>query len=342
MPFGLSNVRAAFQRFINEVLGDLMDVCTVGYLDNILIYSDSLEDHQDHIHEVLHHLCMVGLYANLKKCKFHMATVEYLRFILSPKGLQMDPTKVSMIQDWPKPWKVRDVQAFLGFTNFYQRFIHDYSETTLPLNPLCKKSTTWHFGAEEAKAFQNLKKAFGSTLVLAHWALDLPMMVETDTSDCAIAGILSVTTEDGEIQLVAFYSRTLQSAERNYDTHDKELLAIYEAFKSWRHYLEGSAKTIDTVTDHKNLEYFTTTKKLTRWQARWSKFLSQFNLSIRFRPGRLGAKPDALMCIPDVYSESAPTDCNMQPVLTPQQLERPHLAICLGTVEEAEQSLSED
>src|SRR6266436_1526995 len=310
MPFRLSNTPAAFQRFINEVLGDLMDVCTVGYLDDILVYSDSLEDHRDHVHEVLCRLHTTGLYANLKKCKFHMDTVEYLRFILSPKGLQMDPTKVSTIQDWPEPQKVRDVQAFLGFANFYWRFIHDYLETTLPLNHLCKKSTTWHFGTEEAKAFQNLKKAFGSALVLAHWALDLPMMVEMDVSNCAIAGILPVTTEDGEIQLVAFYSRTLQSTEQNYDTHDKELLAIYEAFKSWRHYLEGSAKTIDTVTDHKNLEYFTTTKKLTRRQARWSEFLSQFNLSIHFRPGRLGAKPDALMWRPDVYSESAATDCN--------------------------------
>ena len=180
MPFRLSNMPVAFQRFINEVLGDLMDICTVGYLDDILIYSDSLEDHQNHICEVLHRLHTAGLYANLKKCKFHTDTVEYLRFILSPKGLQMDPTKVSMIQDWPEPWKVQDVQAFLSFTNFYWRFIHDYSETTLPLNHLCKKSTTWHFGAEEAKAFQNLKKAFGSALVLAHWAPDLPMMLETD------------------------------------------------------------------------------------------------------------------------------------------------------------------
>src|SRR5260370_33900837 len=150
---------------------------------------------------------------------------------------------------------------------------HDYSETTLPLNYLCKKSTTGHVGTEEAKAFQNLKKAFGSALVLAHWATDLPKMVEMDVSDCAIAGILSVTTEDGEIQLVAFYSHMLQSTEQNYAMHDKELLAIHEAFKSWHHYLEGSAKTIDTVTDHKNLEYFTTTKKLTRQQARCSQFL---------------------------------------------------------------------
>ena len=104
---------------------------------------------------------------------------------------------------------------------------------TCPLNHLCKKSIPWHFGAEEVKAFQDLKEAFGSTPVLAHWAPNLLMTVEMDASDSAIAGILSVTTEDGDIQPVAFYSRTLQSTEQNYDTHDKELLVIFEAFKSW-------------------------------------------------------------------------------------------------------------
>src|SRR5258708_19907678 len=104
----------------------------------------------------------------------------------------MDPTKVSAILDWPEPQKVWDVQAFLGFTNFYQRFIHDYLETTLPLNHLCKKSTTWHFGVEEAKVFQNLKKAFRSTPVLAHWALNLPIMLETYVSNSSIPAILSV------------------------------------------------------------------------------------------------------------------------------------------------------
>src|SRR5258708_13973866 len=233
MLFRLSNAPASFQRFINEVLGDLMDVCMVGYLDDILVYSDSLEDHRNHVWEVLRHLHKVGLYVNLKKCKFHMDTMEYLRFILSPKGLQMDPTKVSAIQDWPEPWKVQEVQAFLGFTNFYWRFIHDYSQMTHPLNHLCTKSTPWHFGAEEAKAFRYLKEAFRSAPVLAHWAPNLLMMVEMDASDGMIVGILSVTTEDGDIQPVAFYSHTLQSAEWNYDTHDKELLVTFEAFKSW-------------------------------------------------------------------------------------------------------------
>jgi len=118
--------------------------------------------------------------------------------------------------------------------------------------------------------------------------------VETDTSDYTVAGILSITCTDGEIRPVAYYSWTLTAPELNYDTHDKELLAIFKAFRNWCHYLEGSASPIDVIMDHKNLEYFSTSKVLSRWQAWWSEFLSQFNLVIRFRPRKLGAKPDTL------------------------------------------------
>ena len=125
--------------------------------------------------------------------------------------------------------------------------------------------------------------------------------METNASDYALAAILSITTKDNEIYPIAFHSRTFSTPELNYNVHDKELLAIFEAFKIWRHYLEGSASPIDIVMDHKNLEYFSTTKVLTRRQARWSEYLSQFNLVIRFRPGRLGTKPDALTRRWDVY-----------------------------------------
>src|SRR5258707_13677262 len=129
------------------------------------------------------------------------------------------------------------------------------------------------------------------------------MMVEMDVSDHAMAGILSVTTQDNEIHLVAFFSHSLQGAEKNYDTHNKELLAVFKAFKNWRHFLEGSAEVIDMVTDHKNLEYFTSSKKLLWQQARWAEFLAQFNMKVCFRPGRLGSKPDALTHKWDTYME---------------------------------------
>src|SRR5258705_1056021 len=130
------------------------------------------------------------------------------------------------------------------------------------------------------------------------------MMVETDVSDHAIAGILSVTTQDNKIRPVAFPPHPLQGAEKNYDTHDKELLAVFEAFKNWQHFLECSAEVIDMVTDHKNFEYFTSSKKLLCHQARWAEFLGQFNMKVQFRPGRLGSKQYTLTSSCDVYPEA--------------------------------------
>src|SRR5258707_11584932 len=151
------------------------------------------------------------------------------------------------------------------------------------------------------------------------------MTVETDASDYAIAGILSITTPDLEICPIAFHSQSLHNAERNYDTHNKELLAVFDCYKAWQHYLEGSGNPIDTVMDHKNLEYFTSMKKLTHQQACWSEYLSQFNLQICFHPGRLGTKLDALTHRSDVHLGSRPgiTPTNVHPLFTPQQLDAP-------------------
>src|SRR5258708_38937127 len=163
------------------------------------------------------------------------------------------------------------------------------------------------------------------------------MMVEMDVSDHTIAGILSVTTQDNEIHLVAFFSHSLQGAEKNYDTHNKELLAVFEAFKNWWHFLEGSAKVIDMVTNHKNLEYFTSSKKLSQQQARWTKFLVQFNMKVRFRPGRLGSKLDALMHRWDIYTEGDDPEAiatNVRPVFTSDQLAEVLVLACAGSMED--------
>src|SRR5258706_509345 len=188
----------------------------VGYIDNILIYLDSVDQHRDHVQEVLRCLQEAGLYANPKKCNFHTDAIEYLGFILTPTGLHMDPVKVAAIQNWPEPQNVCDVQSFLGFMNFYCHFIADYSQMTLPLTNLCKKATPWNFGQKETTAFRTLKNAFSTAPVLCHWALDLRMTVETDASDHVIAGILLVTTKDNEIRLVAFFSCLLQGEEKTY------------------------------------------------------------------------------------------------------------------------------
>jgi len=144
------------------------------------------------------------------------------------------------------------------------------------------------------QAFSTLKSAFTTTPVLAHWDPESRIIVETDASDLALATILLIYQGE-DLHPLAFHSHSFQSAEKNYNMHDKELLAIFEAFKRWQHYLEGTSLPVDIFTDHRNLEYFCESKTLTRKQVHWSEFLSQFNLKIHFRLGKLGTKPDALM-----------------------------------------------
>ncbi len=328
MPFGLSNAPAAFQHFINDILSDLLDVSVIAYLDDILVYSDNMEDHRKHVREVLQRLRVNGLYAGLHKCTFHTDTVEYLGFILSPDGLKMDPAKIRVIQEWPEPRKVKDIQSFLGFANFYRRFIDNYSEIATPLSRLTRKGLPWNFNSECRIAFEELKKAFITAPVLANFDPNAPIMVETDASDYAIAAILSIKDKsDNDWHPVAFHSRKMTPTELNYDTHDKELLAIFEAFKTWNRYLEGSGSPVEVLTDHKNLEYFSTTRLLTRRQVRWSEFLSHFNMTVRFRPGRLGTKPDTLTRRWDVYPKEGDSGYanvnphNLRPVFTQEQLQ---------------------
>ena len=217
---------------------------------------------------MLKQLRKAGLYVKAEKYKFHSDSVEYLGYVLSLSGLTMSNTKVKTIQKWPEPKKVKDIQSFLGFANFYKHFIFNYSDIVILLTHLTRKNTPWNFDDNCKIAFNTLKQAFTSTPILTYWVLDAQLVVKTDVSDYALAAILSIMTKDNEIYPIAFHSQMFSAPELNYNVHDKELLAIFEAFKIWRHYLEGSASPIDVVIDHKNLEYFLTTKILTRQQAR--------------------------------------------------------------------------
>ena len=253
---------------MNDIFSNLLDVCVMIYLDDILIYSNNMSKHHRHVKEVLKRLHKAGLYTKAKKCEFHSESVEYLGYILSPSGLTMSDDKVKIIQDWLEPKKVKDIQSFLSFTNFYHRFIFNYSDIVIPLTHLIQKNISWKFNSSCQDAFNSLKKAFTSTPILTHWIPDVQLIVETDALDYALAAILSIVNEDNEVHSVVFYSRTFTVAELNYDTHDKELLAIFEAFKIWWHYLEGLAYSINVVIDHKNLEYFSFTKVLI-WRQVW-------------------------------------------------------------------------
>ena len=224
--------------------------------------------------------------------------------------------------DWLESSCVKDIQSFLGFCNFYYHFIENYSNIVVPLMHLTCKSAPWNFLESYKLAFVALKETFMSAPVLVHWVPDAQIVVETDTSNYALRAILSIYSADSNIYLLAFYFCTFSAPELNYNIHDKELLTIFEAFKVWWHYLESPHLSVDVVTDHKNLTYFSTTKILTRCQAHWSEYLSQFNLIVCFYLGCLGAKPDALTRCSDIYPKgenSGYTNANLynfRPIFT--------------------------
>ena len=157
---------------MNDIFSDLLDVCVMIYLDDILIYSNNMSEHHQQVKEVLKHLHKAGLYAKAEKCKFHSESVEYLGYILSSSGLTMSDDKIKIIQDWPEPKKVKDIQSFLDFTNFYYQFIFNYLDIVIPLTCLIQKNIPWKFDSSCQDAFNSLKKAFTSAPILTHWILD--------------------------------------------------------------------------------------------------------------------------------------------------------------------------
>ena len=190
----------------------------------------------------------------------------------------MDPAKLKAIMDWPTPKTLKHVQAFLGFGNFYRRFIKDFSKIARPLHALTRKDTPFQWSSACQQAFDNLKHAFTSAPVLTLPDHTRPFRLITDTSDFAIGAVLEQPDEINRWHPVAFLSKSMTDAERNYDIHDKELLAIIRSLETYRHYLQGAQHRVEIWTDHNNLTYFTTKQKLTRRQARWSLELSQYDV----------------------------------------------------------------
>ena len=296
MFFGLTNSPATFQTMMNEIFQDLvMEGVVCVYLDDILIFTRTLEEHRRITRIVLERLRQYKLFLRHDKCEFEKTRIEYLGVIISEGCVEMDPVKVAGVAEWPVPKNKKEVQSFLGFVNFYRRFIRDFSHHARPLFDLTGKSLAFTWGTEQQGAFEKLKSAIVSTPILVFADDSKPFRVEADSSDFATGAVLSQeSTIDGKWHPVAFMSKSLNAVERNYEIHDKEMLAIIRALEEWRHFLEGARNKVEIWTDHKNLEYFMTAKKLNRRQARWSLYLSRFDFSLHHRPGKSMGKPDAL------------------------------------------------
>ena len=294
MPFGLYNAPSVFQRFMNNLFRDLIDVTVIVYLDDILIYSEKPGEHEGHVKEVLRRLKENHLFCKPSKCLFSVTTIPYLGIVITPEGMSMEKEKVRAVQEWPQPGKVKDVQSFLGFANFYRRFIQNFSTLARPLHNLTHKGKLWEWGEPEQRAFTAIKHAICQEPVLMHPRINQQFFLETDTSGVAMGAILSQRGDDGQLCPIAFMSESFSLPEQNYDTHDKELLAIIRAFEYWRIYLEGTDIPIIVFLDHKNLEYWQTARGFNRRHAQWYSVIAAYNFEIHYRPGKQSDKPDTL------------------------------------------------
>src|SRR6202522_1204988 len=296
MFFSLTNSPATFQTMMDSIFDGLIsEGKVIVYLDDILIFTDTLEEHREVVKKAVNLLHIHNLFLKPEKCEFERTEIEYLGVIISHNSVRMDPVKIAGVSEWPVPSNKKEGQLFLGFPNFYRRFIQAFSHHARPLFDFAKKEPIWKWDSNEQTAFAILKDKVTSASILLLPENSRPFRIEADSSDFATGAVLSQESlEDNKWHPVAFLSKSLSSVERNYEIHDKEMLAIIRALEEWRHFLEGAEHQFEIWTDHKNLEYFMKAKKLNRRQARWSLLLARFDFIMHHRPGRSMGKSDAL------------------------------------------------
>ena len=284
LPFGLTNAPATFQGLMHAVLMPFLDDFVLVYLDDIMIYSRTWEEHLQQISAVLDRLREHKLYAKLSKCEFGRLKAEFLGHIVSDMGIGVDPKKVEAVQAWPPLENTHDLRAFLGLANYYRRFVENCSKITLPLTRMLKKGAIITMGEEETAAFLAVKAALTTAPVLAVADPQLGYRIVTDTSDFAIGAILLQDQRNG-FQPIAYESRKLHPAELRRSVYQKEMLAVLHSLKAWRCYVDG--RPVELVTDHESLKWLLTQKELDRQQAKWIQTLSQFDIDIVYKPGRI-------------------------------------------------------
>ncbi|MBW0583152.1 hypothetical protein O181_122867 [Austropuccinia psidii MF-1] len=258
-----------------------------------MVFSKSEEEHVTHVSTVLSRLRANNLFAKASKCLFHVSSVEYLGYVVSSEGLKMDQAKVQQILNWPPPRNLKALQSFLGFANFYRRFIKNYSKKISSLTSFLKKDSHFPLNEEALRQFHQLKEAFTTAPILSHFDPSLPTIVETDASDYALGAVLSQISDSGKNPIACDSCKCLP-AELNYEIHDKELLGIVWALKRWRAFLLSLSSSFEVFTNHSALQYFMSSKILNHCQARWAEFLFEFHFSITYCPGCFATLPDAL------------------------------------------------
>ena len=233
MFFGMTNLPATFQAMMNEILRNLINEGKVAaFVDDVLVETETEEGHDEIVKEILRRLEENNLYIKPEKCVWKVRKIRFLGVVIGPNGIEMEKEKVNGVLSWPQPKNVKDIRKFLGLANYYRRFIKDFARVARPINMLTRKDVKWQWGVEQQKAFDELKGMFTTKPVLAALDLDKEFRVEANVSNYATGGVLSMKCSDEIWRPVAFISKSLSDTERNYEIHNKKMLAVVRCLEA--------------------------------------------------------------------------------------------------------------
>lgn len=302
LPFGLCNAPATFQRVMNSILSNKVRKFALVYLDDIIVFSNSLEQHVEHLDEVFKLLTKSGLKMKPEKCEFAKQEIVYLGHIVSCFGVRPNPKKIDDVRNYPAPKNVAQLRTFLGLANYYRRFVRNFASIAHPLTQLTKQKAIWDWSESAQNAFTLLKNKLTTSPILGYPDFSKGYILHTDASEYGVGAVLSQLQPDKDSILekevvIAYTSKHLSETEVRWATIEKELYAIVHAVKVFHSYIYG--QEISVLTDHKPLESFMRNKlNATGRLGRWSLLLQQFNLKISYRPGKTNQNADTLSRIP--------------------------------------------
>jgi hypothetical protein len=311
LPMGLCNSPAIFMQLMNDTFREELNKSVLVFLDDIVVYSNSLEEHERHLRQVFKKLREQRLYVNKKKSELCCEEVEFLGHFVGKDGIRVMQDKIEAIQQWPQPRNLKELRAFLGLAGYYRRFVKGYSDIALPLSDLVRTTAgsrfSDHWSKAQDQAFSALKQALAHTPVLDLPDPQLPYVIHCDASGYAVGAVLQQDRGEG-LRPISFMSKKMNAAETRYPVHEQELLAIITALDLWRHHLEGTDKPICIRTDHKSLIHFQTQPMLSGRQTRWIETLSRYNYVIEYIKGEENVVADALSRRVDHNDGSIPLD----------------------------------
>ena len=292
LPFGLMNAPMTFQSLMTKVLRNLNWKVALVYIDDILVFSQNLDDHLNHLKLVFSNLSAANLTLQPSKCKFAVKEVDYLGHVISKQGIKVNPLKTHAVDSYPQPKTAKQIKSFLGMTSYYRRFIKDYSLITGPLTSLLKKDTKFKWTPECEKSFQTLKKALSSAPILAFPQFDKEFIISVDSSEYSIGFVLSQHDNEGREHPIAYGGRTLHNHELRWHITDKEGLALVEAVKQFRPYLANTKFTV--YTDNISVKWLKQIKNCQGRLGRWALSLQGYNFSIVHKSGSANGNADGL------------------------------------------------